>query len=89
MTEPQSGEPTAGRELTKGEFRVGINFNPSNSSEVDAIKQAAAFFIDMVDKVDGSGGDPVSNEIQRLKALAQTHIEDAAMWAVKAATKRK
>ena len=27
-------------------------------------------------------------EVGRLKALAQTHIEDGAMWAVKAATKK-
>jgi len=30
-----------------------------------------------------------TNEVARLKALAQTAIEDGAMWAVKAATKRK
>jgi hypothetical protein len=31
-------------------------------------------------------GEGDKNEVKRLCALAQTHYEDAAMWAVKAAT---
>lgn len=66
---------------TKGEYRVGISLNPSADSMVDKIKRAAADLIDLVETIDGDG------ERTRLKALAQTEIESAAMWAVKAATK--
>lgn len=78
--------------MTKGEYRVGIDFNPSSDDTVGRIKSMAAAMIDFID------GIPVpdvrdqksavhSNEVARLKALAQTAVEDAAMWAVKAATK--
>lgn len=69
--------------MTKGEYRVGINFNPSADDTVGRIKSMAAQMIDFID------GIPVEDvaERARLKALAQTAIEEAAMWAVKAATK--
>lgn len=75
--------------LTTGEFRVGINFNPSGDDMVGQIKRAAADLIDLIEAIPLSAGDRVGNEVARLKALAMTHIEDAAMWGVKAATKRK
>jgi hypothetical protein len=43
--------------------------------------------IDLIDEVGSADGSNNSGEVQRLKALAQTSVEDAAMWAVKAATK--
>lgn len=68
--------------MTKGEYRVGINFNPSNDDMVGKIKRQAADLIDLIETI------PVDVEERiRLKALAQTEIESAAMWAVKAATK--
>jgi len=68
--------------MTKGEYRVGINFNPSADDMVGKIKRQAADLIDLIETI------PADTEDRpRLKALAQTHIEDAAMWAVKAATK--
>lgn len=76
---------------TKGEYRVGIDFNPSASDLVTRIKRAAA---DLVDLVGTIGLDQPTDlvgrngEVERLKALAQTEIESAAMWAVKAATKK-
>ena len=81
--------------MTKGEYRVGITFNPSSDDKVAQIKHAAADLIDLIEtipwpqyapdeEVDGSH----IGEIGRLKALAQTEIESAAMWAVKAATKQ-
>ena len=74
--------------MTKGEYRVGINFNPSADDTVSAIKRAAADLIDLIDTIPGNETrDLRGSEVGRLKALAQTHIEDAAMWAVKAATK--
>lgn len=33
--------------MTLGEYRVGIDFNPSSSPDVDSIKQAAAALIDL------------------------------------------
>lgn len=68
---------------TKGEYRVGISFNPSADSTVDQIKRAAADLIDLIEGIDATD----HGEKARLKATAQTAIEDGAMWAVKAATK--
>lgn len=72
---------------SKGEYRVGIDFNPSNDSQVGQIKQAAAGLIDMIEKIEVPDTLIYGSEVSRLKALAQTEIESAAMWAVKAATK--
>lgn len=69
--------------LTKGQYRVGISFNPSGESIVDQIKAKAAELIDLIETV--QIGDNI--ERGRLKALAQTATEEAAMWGVKAATK--
>lgn len=79
--------------MTKGEYRVGIDFNPSDSDTVGKIKRAAADLIDLIDAIPFPGMSSISNavhsnEVARLKSLAQTHVEDAAMWGVKAATKR-
>jgi len=74
--------------MTKGEYRVGINFNPSADDMVGKIKRAAADLIDLIETIPVPTADEQHRmEVMRLKALAQTHIEDAAMWAVKAATK--
>jgi len=78
--------------MTTGEYRVGIDFNPSNDDMVGKIKRAAADLIDLVEEVEV----PIAvdemkgyhaREVSRLKARAMTDIENAAMWAVKAATK--
>lgn len=68
---------------TKGEYRVGVDFTPSADSVVDQIKRAAADLIDLIEGIDATD----HGEKARLKATAQTAIEDGAMWAVKAATK--
>lgn len=85
--------------MTKGEYRFGISFNPSGDDLVAQIKRAAADLIDLIETVplpdlDGAVGlhqcdllQQQRGEIIRLRALAQTAIEDGAMWAVKAATK--
>jgi hypothetical protein len=70
--------------MTKGEYRVGIDFNPSHSGYVTGIKVAAAQFIDLIEQLPNKD----IPEVGRLKALAQTAIEEGAMWAVKAATKK-
>ena len=64
--------------LTVGELRVRTEFNPSANGEVDVIKQKTAELINLCE--DFKAKDP------RLASLAQTTFEEAAMWAVKAAT---
>lgn len=66
------------QEMTIGEDCVRTSFNPSNDSIVDQIKQKSAELIDLCE--DLKFKDP------RLVALAQTAYEEAAMWAIKAAT---
>lgn len=83
--------------MTKGEYRVGINFNPSADEMVSKIQRAAADLIDLIDSIDlhepeiddAASANAVQRtaEIRYLKELAQNDIEIGAMWAVKAATK--
>lgn len=61
-----------------GEHRVRMSFNPNANPKVEEIKRMAAACIDWCEE--NKSKDP------RLAALAQTHFEDAAMWAVKLAT---
>jgi hypothetical protein len=68
--------------MTIGENRVRTKFNPSANTLVDQIKQKSAELIDMCQRDAGS----IRSEEARLWALAQTAYEQAAMWAVKAAT---
>ena len=72
---------------TKGEYRVGLDFIPSHDNMAGRIKRAAADLIDLIETITASDGGEQYNEVTRLKAVAQTEIENAAMWAVKAATK--
>jgi hypothetical protein len=74
----------ATRPQTLGESRVRSSFNPSKDSTVDQIKDMSAKLIDFC--ANRRGTNP---ETDRLWALAMTHYEDAAMWAVKAATAAK
>lgn len=84
MTDAGGFRGTREETMTKGEYRVGLDFNPSNSGVVDNIKRMAAELIDYIEGIPGNENP----ERGRLKALAQTHVEDGAMWAVKAATKQ-
>lgn len=67
--------------MSIGEDRVRTKFNPSNLDGVDELKQKTAELIDMCEGLKALDG--------RLAALAQTAYEEAAMWAVKAATTKK
>jgi hypothetical protein len=70
--------------MSIGEDRVRTKFNPSANSVVDQIKQKSAELVDLCESM--RAPVDISKEKVRLIALAQTHYEDAAMWAVKAAT---
>lgn len=61
-----------------GEQRVRTSFNPSKTDTVDLIKQKSAELINLCEELKSKDG--------RLASLAQTTYEEAAMWAVKAAT---
>ena len=63
---------------TIGEQRVRTTFNPGSDDNVQIIKNKSAELIDLCEKFKAK--DP------RLASLAQTTYEEAAMWAVKAAT---
>lgn len=70
---------------TRGQKIVRQDFNPGQSIEVSDIKDLAAKMIDYLDRLNPDGvEDPA--EFGRLKALAITNLEVAAMWAVKAVT---
>lgn len=73
-----STETTTKAPLTIGEERVRIDFNVSGSGVVDEIKRKTAELITLCESLKPLDG--------RLASLAQTTYEEAAMWAVKAAT---
>lgn len=80
---------------TIGESRVRVKFNvvegTAEKKNVDEIKYESAKLIDFCE--DGKKdvnqkewNDNAKSEANRLWSLAQTSFEEAAMWAVKAAT---
>lgn len=82
---------------TIGETRVRVKFNPSDLDIVSQIKQDTAKLINLLQAVRNDEASKtydkspeemreLSGEKLRLIALAQTSYEEAAMWAVKAAT---
>lgn len=66
------------QEKTVGEQRVRTDFNVSGSDIVAQIKAKSAELINLCEGLKAKDG--------RLASLAQTAYEEAAMWAVKAAT---
>jgi hypothetical protein len=70
--------------MTKGEYRVGVSFNPGGHGQVDGVKQITAGLIDEMQEILDAGHN---SEASRCAAIAQTKYEEAAMWAVKAITK--
>ncbi|GAB3024586.1 hypothetical protein GCM10027051_31580 [Niabella terrae] len=80
-----------------GQMRVRTTFNPSADSVVDQIKNDTAALIDKLQAIRNDEASKtynqspaqfqaLSGEKLRLIALAQTALEEAAMWAVKAVT---
>ena len=60
-------------EKTLGEARVRTEFNVTNNSTIDLIKQKSAELINICETLKEKDG--------RLASLAQTAYEEAAMWA--------
>lgn len=64
--------------MSLGANRVRETFNPGGVDMVTKIKRYTADLIDLCEEL--------KHKDQRLASLAQTAYEEAAMWAVKAAT---
>lgn len=74
-------------ESTIGEKRVRVKFNPGNDDRVHNLKEAGAHLIDRVESFKAiKVADDEVGERNRCIATAQTKLEEAMMWAVKAAT---
>ncbi len=71
--------PDGNRELTLGERRVGVNFNPTENERVKELKTTYAKLIDDLEATRYEG----SPDKQRSIARAQTFAEDACMISVK------
>ncbi len=69
-----------------GETRVRTEFNPSKSGAVEEIKQKSAALINLMSEMPKPEDAAKRAEFGRLVSLAMTAYEEAAMWAVKAAT---
>jgi hypothetical protein len=69
-----------------GQDRVRVDFNVNGDDNVTLIKKKSAKLIDICESLKPQDGSMMSSEKARLIALAQTAYEEAAMWAVKAAT---
>jgi len=86
---------TMERELTKGEYSVGLTFNPSGMESVNKIKQMEGAFNDycygFLDAMTVSPDDSPRRkwEIEQYRKnleLAIEHAQDASMRAIKALT---
>lgn len=74
---------TAPRELTFGEKAVGITFNPGGHPLVNAIKEKAAEYINVLNEVRNV---TENGEVKRQLSIAITEAQTSQMWAVKAVT---
>jgi hypothetical protein len=72
------------RELTLGERRVHLNFNPSNDDKIGMFKKKVAECIDMMNDNLIESSDP---EAKRVFATAMTELESACHWGVKGLAK--
>lgn len=71
------------QKITIGEARIRTKFNVSGNSMVDKIKTHTAQLINITSALNEENQ---SSEKDRLVKLALDRYEEAAMWAVKAAT---
>jgi hypothetical protein len=76
-------ENATNRELTFGEKAVGITFNPGGHPLVNAIKEKAAEYINVLNEARNATGN---GEVKRQLSIAITEAQTSQMWAVKAVT---
>jgi hypothetical protein len=69
--------------MSLGKNRVRAGFNPSGDQRVESIKSLTAQLIDICEDLKNAGPN---GEATRCVFYAQSRYEEAAMWAVKAAT---
>lgn len=69
--------------LTFGQKAVGITFNPGGHALVNAIKEKAAEYIDLLNEAKNATDN---GEIKRMLSIAITEAQTSQMWAVKAVT---
>jgi hypothetical protein len=79
------------KELTTGEKRVRTSFNPSKTETVDLVKQKTAELINLCEQIHHDASEKKCDEkeayeVFRCAQNAMGAYEEAAMWAVKAAT---
>lgn len=79
--EAEANAPT--RELTFGEKAVGITFNPGGNPSVNAIKEKAAAYIDLLNELREL---TPNGEIKRQLSIGITEAQTSQMWAVKGVT---
>lgn len=70
--------------MTEGEWRVGVDFNPSGDPRVNDFKKRCAALLDDLYSMSLRQDQPGS----RCAAIAMHDIETGCMWAVKALTKK-
>lgn len=68
-------------EQTLGQKRVKAEFNPEKNGLIDQLKNKAAELIDLCEQLRTDG---CTGEKHRVISIAQTEIETACMYAVKA-----
>lgn len=68
-------------EPTLGQKRVKAEFNPAKNDLVDQIKNKSAELIDLIEL---ARTENATGEKHRIIALAQTNVETACMYGVKA-----
>lgn len=71
------------RELTFGEKAVGITFNPGGHPLVNAIKEKAAEYINVLNECRNA---TENGEVKRQLSIAITEAQTSQMWGVKAVT---
>jgi hypothetical protein len=69
--------------LTFGQKAVGITFNPGGNPLVNAIKEKAAQYIDVLNETRNTTSN---GEVKRMLSIAITEAQTSQMWAVKAVT---
>jgi len=71
---------------TLGQKRVKAEFNPAKNELVDQIKNKSAEMIDLLESMKKAGSHAAKHgsEKNRLISIAQTNLETACMYAVKA-----